>query len=63
MKLPLDMEVDLGSGDMVLDGEFGTQLLQGVQPPISAHVCCGQTVGWIKMRIGRDVDLGPGDIV
>jgi len=26
-------------------------------------VCCGQTVGWIKMPLGRKVDLGPGDIV
>jgi len=26
----------------------------------SAHVCCGQTAGSIKMPLGRDVDLGPG---
>jgi len=23
----------------------------------------GQTAGWIKMPLGREVDLGPGDIV
>ena len=24
---------------------------------------CGQTVGWIKMPLGMEVGLGPGDIV
>jgi len=27
------------------------------------HVCCGQTAEWIKMPLGTEVDLGPGDIV
>ena len=26
-------------------------------------VYCGQTVGWIKMKIGMQVALGPGHIV
>ena len=26
-------------------------------------VYCGQTVGWIKMPLGTDVNLSPGDIV
>ena len=26
-------------------------------------VYCGQTVGWIKMELGMQVDLGPGHIV
>ena len=26
-------------------------------------VYCGQTVGWIKMKLGNEVDLGPGHIV
>jgi len=26
-------------------------------------VYCGQTVGWIKMQLGMEVGLGPGDIV
>jgi len=29
----------------------------------SAHVCCGQTAGWIKMARGMEVGLGPGHIV
>ena len=26
-------------------------------------VYCGQTIGWIKMKLGKEVSLGPGDIV
>ena len=26
-------------------------------------VCCGQTVGWSKLKLGMQVGLGPGDIV
>jgi len=29
----------------------------------SAHVCYGQTAGWIKMALGMEVGLGPGHIV
>jgi len=32
-------------------------------PPISAHVYCGQTVGWIKIKLGTKAGLGPGHIV
>jgi len=32
-------------------------------PQLSADVCCGQTVRWIKMPLGTDAGLGPGDIV
>jgi len=27
------------------------------------YVCCGQTAGWIKMPLDREVDVGPGDSV
>jgi len=35
------------------------------QPPphFSAHVCCGQTAGWITIPLGMEVHLGPADIV
>ena len=36
---------------------------RGDSPQLSAHVCCGQTVGWIKMPLGMEVGLGPGYIV
>ena len=32
-------------------------------PQFSVHVCCGQTTGWIKMPLGREVGLCPGYIV
>ena len=35
---------------------------KGHSPPTFGP-CCGQTAGWIKMPLGRKVDLGPGDIV
>jgi len=33
------------------------------RPQFSAHVCCGQTAGSIKMPLGTEVDLGAGHIV
>ena len=35
----------------------------GTAPQFPAHVCCGQTGGWIKMPLGTEVGLGLGDIV
>jgi len=32
-------------------------------PQFSAHVRCGQTVGWIKMSLGMEVGLVPCDFV
>ena len=29
----------------------------------SAHVYCGQTAGWIKMVLGMEISLSPGDFV
>ena len=41
-----------------------TQLpLKGAQPPVSPHVYCGQTAGYMKTTLGTQVDLGPGHIV
>jgi len=36
---------------------------KGAYPQFSAHVYCGQTARWIKMPLGREVDLSPGNIV
>jgi len=59
----LGMEVGLGPGHIVLDG---AQLpSKGAQPlpQFSAHICCGQTVRWIKVPLGTEAGLGPGDIM
>ena len=34
---------------------------KGHNPKFSASVYCGQTARWIKMPLGREVGLGPGD--
>jgi len=32
-------------------------------PQFSTHIRCGQNAGWIKMPLGMEVSLGPGDFV
>ena len=56
------MEVGLGPGHIVLDADPDPPG-KGHSLQISAHVCCGQTAGWIKMPLGTKVGLGPGHIV
>jgi len=60
--MKLSMQVGLGSGHIVLDG---TQLPspKGAQPPISAHICCGQMAAWIKMLLGMEIGVVPGDFM
>ena len=55
--MPLSIELGLGPGDCVLDGDPAHPL------QFSAHVCSGQTAGWIKMPLGIEVGLGPGHMV
>jgi len=61
--MPLGMEVDLSSGDFVLDGYPAPLPKKGRSPQFSAHVYCGQTAGWMKTPLGTEVDLGQGHIV
>ena len=35
----------------------------GGTPKFSAHVYCGQTAGYIKMSLGMEVGLSPGNFV
>ena len=63
--MKLGMQVGLGPGHIVL---YGDQLLsskgaQGAAPKFSAHICCGQMAGSIKMLLDMEVGLGPGDFV
>jgi len=46
----------------VLDGDPAT-IQKGHSPQFSAHIHCDQTAGWIKMPLGMDVGLCPGDCV
>jgi len=49
--MSLGTEVGLGLGDFVLDGDSTPPQKKGTAPQFSAHVCCGQTAGWIKMSL------------
>jgi len=60
--MPLGTEVNLGPGDVLLDG-IAALPLKGTQPPVLAHVYCGQTTGCTKTPFCTEVDLGPGHIV
>ena len=62
IEMKLGMEVSLGPGQIVLDGDPAHPKMV-TDPQFSAHVCCGQTTGWIKMPLGTEVDFGPGQIV
>ena len=57
------MEIGLGPGDFVLNGDPAPTKYGDPAPQFSAHVYCGQTVGWIKMPLGTEVGLGLIDIV
>ena len=35
----------------------------GHNPQFSAHICCGQMAGWIKIPLGMEIGLGPGDFI
>jgi len=36
---------------------------KGAYPQFSAHICCGQMAAWIKMPLGMELGLGPGDFL
>jgi len=63
--MSLGMEVGLGTGDFVFDGEPATPRKRAhpLLTQFLAHVYCGQTAGWRKTPLGTEVDLGPGHIV
>ena len=60
--MPVGMEVGLGPGKIVLDGDPAVPQ-KGHSPQFSAHVYGVQTAGRIKMPLGTEVGLDPSDIV
>jgi len=44
----------------VLDGDLAPSA-KGQSPQFSSYTCCGQMAVWIKMPLGMEVGLGPGD--
>jgi len=63
IKMSLGMEVGLGPGNFVLDGDPAPPSPKGHSPQFSAHICCGQTAAWIMMSLGMALGLSPGDFV
>ena len=61
--MKLGMQVGLGLGHIVLDGDPALPLPKGHGPQFSAHICCDQMAGWIKMPLGTEVGLGSSHIV
>jgi len=62
--MPLGMELGLGPGDFVLDGDPAPPPQKGGRAPkFSAHVYCVKTAGWIKLVLGVEVGPSPGDFV
>jgi len=63
IKMPLGIELDLGPGDFVLDGDPAPPPQRGTDPQFSAHICCGQMAACIKMSLGMELGLDIGDFV
>ena len=57
-----DRGVRLGPGHIVLDGDSAPLSPKG-QSQFSAHICCCEMAGWIKMPRGTEVVLDPSNIV
>jgi len=62
IKMKLGLQVGLGPGHVVLDGDPTPFPLRGT-PPNFWPICCGQMARWIKMPLGVEVGLCPGDFV
>jgi len=56
------MEVGLGPGHIVLDGDPAPLPQRGTVPIFGAYLLWPNG-GWIKMPLGREVSLNPSDIV
>jgi len=61
--MPLSTKVGVVPDDIVLDGTQFPLPKKGTALEFSAHVCCGQMAGLIKMPLGMEIGLGPGHTV
>jgi len=59
----MKLGIGLGPGHTVLDGDSAPPPQMGTAPQFSAHICCGQMAGWMKMPLGMEIGFGPGDCV
>jgi len=63
IEMKLAMQVGLGPGHIVLDGNQPSTPQRGTDPQFSALICCGQMAAWIKMSLGMEQGLGSDDFV
>jgi len=49
IKMKLGMQVELGRGHILLDGDPAPPPPKRHSPQFLAHICCGQMAGWIKI--------------
>ena len=64
IKMPLDMEVGLGPGDFVLDGDPAPPKKKGHSPsPIFGPYLLWSNGWMVKVPLGTEVGLGPGNIL
>jgi len=52
--MKLGMQVGLGPGHIVLDGDPAPTPQRGTDPQFSAHISCGQMAAWIEMSLGME---------
>jgi len=59
------MEVGLGPGDFVFDGDPATPRKKAHLPPLSfcPMFIVAKRLGWSKMPLGTEVNVGSGDVV
>ena len=62
IKMPVGTEINLGPGDVVLDGVAAPPPKRGTAPVFSPCLLW-QMDGCMKTPLGMEVDLGPGHIV
>jgi len=62
--MPLGMEVGLGPGHTVLDGDPAPPppRKRHSSAPLFGHVYRGQTTGIKRIPLGQEVGFGPGDM-
>ena len=56
------MQVVLGPGHIVLDGDPAPPLPKGHSPPFFGPYLFGQMAAWIMMPLGMEIGLGPGNV-
>jgi len=61
--MPLSTEVGLDPGDFVGWGTSSPSPKRGTESPqFVVHVRCGQMAEWIKMVLGMEIGLSPGNL-